>query len=94
MDSLKSSAPAFVNGMHQADEQLVLGDPDFKSPIFASGAARFLDGVFLIAGDDIRSIDKELVNVLSIVNADGKEVIKELGTEVGEERWNEPKHEQ
>lgn len=94
IDSLKGSAPAFVGGMHQEGEKTVLGDPAFSSPIFNSDAVQSLDGVFLIAGDSIPRLDSKLATLLSIMNPDGTETIKELGTEIGEERWNEPAHEQ
>jgi hypothetical protein len=76
----------------QADQK-VLGDPVFTSDVFKP-KKESLDGVLVVAGSDLNTVDNELTKVLSSLNANGADVVEELGKEIGWERKSEPGREQ
>ena len=89
---MKSAAPAFSAGMQDENERRALGDPVSNWEMNKNGGGP-LDGVLIVAGLKMATVENELKNVLSLLNSGG-EVVVELGREVGFEREKEPGHEQ
>ncbi|KAJ4317317.1 hypothetical protein N0V94_005002 [Neodidymelliopsis sp. IMI 364377] len=89
---LKGSAPSFFGGMQSDSERQALGDPVFSNWNLDKNGGGSLDGVLIVAGAVMSTVEAELKNVLRLLNA-GDEVVVELGREVGKERETEKGHE-
>ncbi|KAJ8113136.1 dyp-type peroxidase [Boeremia exigua] len=92
INGLKSSAPSFVGGMQNESERQALGDPVFTDWNRNQNGGGSIDGVLLVAGPNIKTVESELKIVLAQLNVGG-EVVVELFREVGAERKSKPGHE-
>lgn len=93
LSGLKDSAPSFVGGMQNDNERQALGDPVFKNWNLNQNGGGSIDGVLLVAGINMSTVEAELKSVLRSLNVGG-EVVVELFREVGVERASQPGHEQ
>ncbi len=90
---MKESAPSFVGGMQNENERQALGDPVFSNWNLNQNGGGTIDGVLLVAGINMKTVESELKDVLAQLNTGG-EVVVELFREVGVERASQPGHEQ
>lgn len=93
LSGLQDSAPSFVGGMQNEFERQQLGDPVFNGWNLNQNGGGPIDGVLLVAGINMKTVEAELQNVLKQLNVGG-EVVVELFREVGTERASQPGHEQ
>lgn len=70
-----------------------MGDPVFQNWNLNQNGGGPIDGVLLVAGLNMSTVEAELKTVLKQLNVGG-EVVVELFREVGTERHNQPGHEQ
>lgn len=70
-----------------------MGDPVFQNWNLNKNGGGPIDGVLLVAGINMSTVEIELKNVLGQLNVGG-EVVVELFREVGFERASQPGHEQ
>lgn len=92
ISGLETSAPSFVGGMQKDSERAALGDPVFSNWNLNQNGGGPIDGVLVVAGSSIPTVEAELKNVLRLLNVGG-EVVAELFREVGFERKSQPGHE-
>ncbi|KAF3010918.1 hypothetical protein E8E13_010014 [Curvularia kusanoi] len=92
LNGLSSSAPSFVGGMQNNSERQALGDPVFNGWNLGLNGGGPLDGVLIVAGANMNTVQAELNDVLRQLNVGG-EVVVELFREVGTERASQPGHE-
>lgn len=90
---MKDFAPSFVGGMQNENERQALGDPVFKNWNLNQNGGGPIDGVLIVAGINMKTVEIEVKNVLGQLNG-GSEVVVELFREVGVERASQPGHEQ
>ena len=93
LNKLKDAAPSFSGGMQDAKERNELGDPVFSGWNLNQNGGGSIDGVLLVAGPNVNTVEAELKTVLKQLNVGG-EVVVELFREVGKEREKQPGHEQ
>ena len=93
LTNLQDSAPSFVGGMQNENERQQLGDPVFNGWNLNQNGGGPIDGVLLVAGISMKTVEAELQSVLKQLNVGG-EVVVELFREVGTERASQPGHEQ
>lgn len=79
--------------MQKDSERAALADPVFSNWNLNKNGGGPIDGVLLVAGIKMSTVETELQNVLRSLNAGG-EVVVELFREVGFEREKQPGHEQ
>ncbi|KAF3032958.1 hypothetical protein E8E12_000254 [Didymella heteroderae] len=92
LNGLQNSAPSFVGGMQNEFERQQLGDPVFNGWNLNQNGGGPIDGVLLVAGINMNTVEAELQSVLKQLNIGG-EVVVELFREVGTERASQPGHE-
>jgi hypothetical protein len=79
--------------MQNENERQQLGDPVFNGWNLNQNGGGSIDGVLLVAGINMKTVETELQSVLKQLNVGG-EVVVELFREVGVERASQPGHEQ
>lgn len=79
--------------MQKDSERAALNDPVFNNWNLNKNGGGPIDGVLLVAGIKMATVEAELQNVLRMLNVGG-EVVVELFRETGAERANQPGHEQ
>ncbi|KAF2631510.1 Dyp-type peroxidase [Macroventuria anomochaeta] len=92
LNGLQNSAPSFVVGMQNETEREALGDPVFSNWNLNQNGGGSIDGVLIVAGIKMETVQAELKNVYSQLNKGGEAVI-ELFKEIGVERASQPGHE-
>ena len=93
LSNLQDSAPSFVGGMQNDSERQQLGDPVFNGWNLNQNGGGSIDGVLLVAGINMKTVEAELQSVYKqLRGADA--AVDELFREVGTERASQPGHEQ